>query len=425
MINYTELQSKLESNINLLEQLYGTNSEELLHQKQRYLNLTKHFENEHSISNYNIFSAPGRTEIGGNHTDHNHGLVLAAAINMDNIAVAAATTDMHIEITSKGYEKVCINLNNLEKNQEEQFSSKALVKGICKRFKELGYNIGGFKASIDGGVPKGSGLSSSASYEVLIGTILNNLFNQGNISPTVIAQTGQWAENNYFGKPCGLMDQLACAVGGLISIDFKNPSKPIINEIPFDWTQTPYHLIITDTGGDHANLNDDYAAIPKEMKEAASILNAEVLRESSLEELLKNAHTIRTQYGDRAFLRAFHFFNENKRVQKQTQALQTNNIKTFFEVINASGQSSFMYNQNIFSTNHVKEQGLSIGLALSEMVLQHEGAWRVHGGGIAGTIQAFVPETLLEKYINTLENTFQKGSCHKLFIRTVGGIVVF
>ncbi len=402
--------------------LYGSDVKANQVQVERYKNLlsdfSKVFEDEKGV----FFSSPGRTEIGGNHTDHNYGKVLAGSVNMDNIAFVAKADE--IAIYSKGFDKIHFSLEDLTIDEKAYFTSKSLVKGILARFKELGYQIGGFHAYIDGCVPKGSGLSSSASYEVLIGTILNSLYNNGNISALEIAQIGQWSENNYFGKPCGLMDQTACAVGGLVTIDFKDPKNPIVNSVPFDFMATGFSLIITDTGGNHADLNEDYAAIPREMKSVAQYFGKEVLREISLEKVLENAMEIRKKCGDRAFLRACHFFNENKRVDAQVKSLTNNNFTDFLQLIKESGFSSYMYNQNIFTPQNVQEQGISVGLVLSNEVLKNDGAWRVHGGGMAGTIQAFVPKEKVEQYIKTLENTFGKGSCHQLFIRPKGSVEV-
>lgn len=423
MGNLNTYSKKLDEDIpSFLTNLYGTNHTVKKEQTKRYKQLINHFTKTFKKDEGLFFSSPGRTEISGNHTDHNHGKVIAGAVNMDNIAIATPADD--VVIHSDGFDTVQFSIKDVALNKDAFFTSQALVKGILARCKELGYKIGGFYAYINGCVPKGSGLSSSASYEVLIGTIISHLYNKGNIPALEIAKIGQWAENNYFGKPCGLMDQTACAVGGLVSIDFKNPKNPVVTPVPFDFVSTNFSLIITDTGGSHANLNDDYAAIPKEMKSVAQFFNKEVLREISLNDLLENSQKIRKQCGDRAFLRAFHFFNENERVKHQVEALQNNDFTNFLRLINQSGFSSYMYNQNIFTPSCLQEQGVAVGLALSEMVLKHCGAWRVHGGGIAGTIQAFVPDNKVEEYITTLENTFGKGSCHQLFIRPKGSILV-
>jgi galactokinase len=400
--------------------LYGTNPAELARNAKRYTGLLAQFNASFGEKDPEFFTSPGRTEIGGNHTDHNWGRVLAGAVNLDNVCVAAKNNSNVIRILSEGYPKFEVDLSSLKPDKSEQFTSAALVRGICARFKELGYSIGGFDACIDGGVPKGSGLSSSASFEVLIGAILNQLFNNGKMDPIENAIIGQYSENNYFGKPCGLMDQTACAMGGLITIDFKDPSKPIVKKVNFDFVATGFALVITDTGGNHADLNEEYASLPTDMKAVAAELGAKVLRQVSLEQVLNIAPGIREKVGDRAILRAIHFLGDNQRVVDQVDALERNDFKAFLGMVVDSGFSSYMYNQNIFPVNNIREQGVSLALALSELVLKGEGAWRVHGGGFAGTIQAFVPQNLLDKYVTSLEHVYGKGSCHKLFIRHQG-----
>jgi galactokinase len=401
-------------------ELYGKDPSELARNAKRYTDLLSQFKAEFGSSDPEFYTSPGRTEIGGNHTDHNYGRVLAGAVNLDNVCVAAKNNTNIIRIVSEGYPKFEVDLSSLKPDINEQYTSAALVRGICSRFKELGFSIGGFDACIDGGVPKGSGLSSSASFEVLIGALLSQLFNNGKVDPIQNAIIGQYSENNYFGKPCGLMDQTACAMGGLITIDFEDPSKPVVKKVNFDFVATGFSLVITDTGGNHADLNDEYASLPTDMKAVASELGAKVLRQVSLEQVIDIAPRIREKVGDRALLRAIHFQGDNQRVVDQVAALERNDFKSFLGMVVDSGYSSYMYNQNIFPVSNVKEQGVSLALALSELVLKGEGAWRVHGGGFAGTIQAFVPQKLLGKYISTLEHIYGKGSCHNLFIRHQG-----
>jgi galactokinase len=401
-------------------ELYGNDRAELLSNGKRYLDLLNQFISEFGHDNAEYFTSPGRTEIGGNHTDHNWGRVLAGAVNLDNVCVAARNNTNIIRILSEGYPRFEVDLSILKPDKGEQYTSGALVRGICSRLKEEGFTIGGFDACIDGGVPKGSGLSSSASFEVLIGAVINSLFNDDKVDPIKIAIIGQYSENNYFGKPCGLMDQTACAMGGLITIDFEDPSKPVVKKVDFDFVATGFSLVITDTGGNHADLNDEYASLPKDMKAVAEELGAKVLRQVSLEQILDIAPKIREKVGDRAILRAIHFQKDNQRVVDQVEALERNDFKAFLNMVIDSGYSSYMYNQNIFSVNNIKEQGVSLALALSELVLKGRGAWRVHGGGFAGTIQAFVPQNMLDQYISTLEHFYGKGSCHKLFIRQQG-----
>ncbi len=403
-----------------LQKLYGNDEHSLDKQALRYEALLKTFQQQFGEAEVSLFSSPGRTEIGGNHTDHNHGRVLAGAVNLDMIAAAAPNGSQRIRITSLGYDPFEVDLEDLSICRTNFFTSASLVRGMSARFKELGYAIGGFNACIDGRVPKGSGLSSSASFEVLIGAILNNLFNNDRVSPAENARIGQWAENNFFGKPCGLMDQTACSVGGLITIDFEDPANAIVKAVNFDFMSTGFALIITDTGGNHADLNDEYASLPTDMKAVAAELGRSVLREVKLQEVIDIIPAIREKVGDRAILRAIHFQCDNQRVVDQVEALESNDFPAFLQYVVDSGYSSYMYNQNVYPVNNVHEQGVSLGLALSELVLKGKGAWRVHGGGFAGTIQAFVPENLVGTYIQTLEHVFGKGSCHKLFIRNEG-----
>jgi galactokinase len=408
----------------IFRELYGNDPGELSRNAKRYIDLLASFNKIFGESDPEFFTSPGRTEIGGNHTDHNFGRVLAGAVNLDNVCVAARNNSNIIRILSEGYPRFEVNLDTLEPVKSEQFTSAALVRGICSRFKEEGYIIGGFDACIDGGVPKGSGLSSSASFEVLIGAILNRLYNDGKVDPIRNAIIGQYSENNYFGKPCGLMDQTACSMGGLITIDFEDPSKPVVKKVNFDFVGTGFSLVITDTGGNHADLNEEYASLPVDMKAVAAELGAKVMRQVNLEQVLDITPKIREKVGDRAILRAIHFLGDNQRVVDQVNALERGDFDSFLKMVVESGYSSYMYNQNIFPVNNVREQGVSLALAMSELVLKGEGAWRVHGGGFAGTIQAFVPQHLLDRYVTTLEHVYGEGSCHKLFIRQQGADIV-
>jgi len=408
----------------LFQELYGANETVLKEQADRYAALMNEFKSVYGTDDVTLYSSPGRTEIGGNHTDHNYGRVLAGAVNLDNIAVAAKNGSTIIRIKSVGYPEFQVDLGSLEIDSSQFYTSSSLVKGICARMKEKGYEIGGFDACIEGRVPKGSGLSSSASFEVLIGAIVNHLFNDGKMSAVENAIIGQWSENNFFGKPCGLMDQTACSVGGLITIDFKDPSKPIVKEVDFDFVSTGYALVITDIGGGHDDpaSQAEYASLPTEMKSVAAELGAKVLREVTLEQIVDKIPEIRKKTGDRAILRAYHFQGDNQRVVEQVEALENNDFQAFLKMVVESGYSSYMYNQNIFDVVHKDEQVVSIALALSEMILKGKGAWRVHGGGFGGTIQAFVPQDLLDKYVETLEHVYGEGKCHKLFIRAKGSI---
>lgn len=403
-------------------ELYGKDAGILKEQAERYTGLMNDFKQTFGKDDVVLFSSPGRTEIGGNHTDHNHGRVLAGAVNLDNIAVVAANGTDIIRIKSSGYPEFQVDLNNLDIDRNAFYTSGSLVKGICAGMKNRGYRIGGFDACIEGRVPKGSGLSSSASFEVLVGAILNELYNDGKMPAVENAIIGQWAENNYFGKPCGLMDQTACSVGGLITIDFKDPANPVVKEVDFDFVSTGFSLVITDVGGGHDDpaSQAEYASLPTEMKSVAAELGAAVLRDVTLEQIVENIPEIRKKTGDRAILRAYHFQGDNQRVADQVEALENKDFTAFLKMVVESGYSSYMYNQNIFDVVHKDEQVVSLALALSEMVLKGKGAWRVHGGGFGGTIQAFVPQDVLGEYVKTLEHVYGKGSCHKLFIRAKG-----
>ena len=429
MSKINELVSKIGNGQNpLFHELYGTDSAVLKAEAERYIAQMEDFKVTFGTEDVELFSAPGRTEVGGNHTDHQYGRVLAGAVNLDNIAVAAPNGTNIVRIKSVGYPQFEADLSDLAIDESKFSTSESLVKGINARLKELGYNIGGFDVVIEGRVPEGSGLSSSASFEVLIGAIISHLFNDGKLDPVENAKIGQWAENNYFGKPCGLMDQTACSVGGFITIDFEDPTQPIVKALDFDFAETGYSLVITNTGGSHANLDGEYALLPGEMKSVAKELGHEVLRPLSMKQVVDSIPDIREKVGDRAILRSIHFQADNARVVDEVEALETNDFQKFLGLVIESGYSSYMYNQNIYAQTQenfdskMSEQGVSLGLALSELVLRGKGAWRVHGGGFAGTIQAFVPNDLLDQYISTLEHVFGKGNCHKLFIRSKGSI---
>ncbi|KAF0237764.1 MAG: hypothetical protein FD181_1629 [Prolixibacteraceae bacterium] len=428
MTKISSLTEKINNGNNpLFRELYGTDEVILRQQSVRYANLMSGFKEAYGTDDVQLFSSPGRTEIGGNHTDHNYGRVLAGAVNLDNIAAVAKNGTNIIRIKSAGYPEFQVELTDFKPKEEEFYTSTSLVKGIAAKMKANGYNVGGFNACIDGRVPKGSGLSSSASFEVLIGEIFNVLFNEGKMSAVENAIIGQWSENNYFGKPCGLMDQTACSVGGLITIDFKDPANPIVKEVDFDFVSTGFALVITDVGGGHddAASQAEYASLPTEMKSVAAVLGAKVLREVTLQQIVENIPAIRSKTGDRAILRAYHFQGDNQRVVEQVAALERNDFQAFLKMVVESGYSSYMYNQNIFDVVHKDEQVVSLALALSEMVLKSSGAWRVHGGGFGGTIQAFVPQDKLEEYVKTLEHVYGSGTCHKLFIRAKGAIKLY
>lgn len=406
-------------------EIYDNDEQVLTKQFQRYENLIEKYKKIFGKHELHFFSSPGRTEIGGNHTDHNHGRVLAASVNLDAIAVVAVNNENHIKMFSDGYpEPFYVDLHNLEIVKKEEGTTSALIRGIAARFKQLGFQVGGFNAYINSDVLPGSGLSSSASIEVLIGIIFNSLFNESKIPPETIAMIGQFSENHYFGKPCGLMDQMACAVGGIITIDFKEPQNPVVKNVNFDFNSQDFSLLVVDTGGTHADLTDDYASIPQEMKSVANYLNADVCRDLQLDDIFTNIKELRTKVGDRAILRFFHFAGDNARVLKQVEALESGNFNQFLQLVNDSGNSSFKWLQNIYSSKTVKEQGVSLALALSEKYLEkvQAGACRVHGGGFAGTIQVFLPNDSVEDYCELMESVFGKARILVLKIRPYGAL---
>ena len=372
----------------------------------------------------NIMSAPGRTEVCGNHTDHNNGKVLAASINLDAIAVVSKNDDNIIRVKSKGHKMNVVDLDDLVPNEANFGSSTTLVQGFAATIKNLGYAVAGFDACTTSDVMGGSGLSSSAAFEVLLGSILSYMFNDGKISPVEIAKVAQYSENVFFGKPCGLLDQMASSVGTFVTIDFKSTKDPVIKKIDFDFSKSGHSLCIVDTHGNHSDLTDDYAAVRAEMESVAQALGKNVLREVSYEEFFAALPELTGRVNDRAILRAIHFFNENKRVEKAVECLENNDFEGFKQVIIDSGRSSFMLNQNVYTPKNPTEQKLSLALAISKELLDGKGAWRVHGGGFAGTIQAFVPNDMLDEYKKTIEGVFGEGSCHVLIIRPVGGTQV-
>ena len=393
-------------------------------QKDRYINALNEYKKLFTEELDGIYSAPGRSEIGGNHTDHQHGETLAASINDDAIAMVKSTDKNVVNVLSVGYGMITIDLNDIDKKDSEEGTTIALIKGVINGVKDHGYNIGGFNAYITSNVLSGSGLSSSAAFETLIGTILSGLYNDMKIPAVEIAIIGQYAENYYFGKPCGLLDQTASSVGGLCHMDFINPKEPAVTKVDFDMESYGYSLCITDTKGSHADLTDDYAAVPKEMKEVASFFGKEVLIEVDEADVIKNAAAIREKYSDRAFLRVIHFYEENKRVNQEVEALKTGDIDTFLKTVNASGNSSYKYLQNVYTNHDVEHQNVSVALMLSELFLGNNGVARVHGGGFAGTIQAFVKNEAVADYKKKMDIVFGDGACNVLKIRKYGGMKV-
>ena len=371
-----------------------------------------------------VFSAPGRTEICGNHTDHQHGCVLAAAVDLETVATVQVNESNLIEIQSEGYPLVTVDLNDLTVREAEKNSTAALIRGVASAFVQRGAKLSGFCAEVRSTVLPGSGLSSSAAFEVLIGTILNELFFEKKLTAIEIAQIGQYAENVYFGKPCGLMDQMASSVGGMVYIDFEDPENPKVQKIDVDLATFGYGLCIIDTGADHADLTDEYAAIPGELAELCQCFNKKYLREIPKEEFVQKISEIRGKVTDRAILRAFHIYRENDRVRQLVEALRWDDIEAFLDLIKESGRSSWMYLQNITPAGAVQHQEVAVALALCETYLKGQGAFRVHGGGFAGTVQAFVPLDMLDSFKASIEEVLGENSCHVLNIRQQGGIRV-
>ena len=390
--------------------------------KQRYIEAVEEFEKLYGQrDNVRVFSAPGRTEIGGNHTDHQHGLVLAGSVNLDVIAVVAANDDGIVRIKSKGYNMDEIDTADLSINDAETGRAASLIRGVLAAFKQNGYNVGGFDAYTTSDVLKGSGLSSSAAFEVLVSNIVNGLYNDAKVDAVTIAKFSQFAEREYFGKPCGLLDQMASSVGGFTYADFNNPQNPIVEKIELDLSASNHTLCVIDTGGNHANLTDDYADITLECKAVSECLGVEFLRDANEDEFYKNIAQIRAKCGDRAVLRAMHFFAEDRRVLTQKSALRRGDFNTFFAAVKRSGESSYDLLQNVYSPKNPKEQAISLALALTKQFLNGRGAYRVHGGGFAGTIQCYIPNKMFKDYKNMIEAVFGENSCVPLFVRAVGG----
>lgn len=405
----------------LLASMYG--AEQLADQTSRYQALLEQYIANYGDGQVKLFSAPGRSEIGGNHTDHNYGKVLAASINLDTIAAAAATGDRTITIVSEGYEgKTVIDLNDLAVKAGEG-GTAALVRGIAAGFVEQGFAVGGFSAYVTSNVLSASGLSSSASFEMLVCTILSSFYNSSSLDAVTISKIGQYAENNYWNKPSGLLDQMACAYGGLITIDFENPEQPLISPISYNFPEQGHSLVIVNTGGNHADLTEDYAAVPNEMRAVARLLGASVCRQITPEDVYRNLSMIREQAGDRAVLRAMHFFAENHRVDEQVKALQSNEFDSFLALITESGNSSWKWLQNCYRDSDSHEQSITIALAITESYLKAigRGACRVHGGGFAGVILAILPNEAVSDYTALIDRTLDT-STFVIQIREQGAI---
>ena len=421
-----ELKKKIGENgySEIFTTLYG--KENLDAANARYIKAVDEFEKEFGEGrDLELFSVAGRSEISGNHTDHNYGKVIAASIDLDIISVASKRDDMQINIKSEGFPIDKVDVTDPRPDEKNFFKSNSIISGMARGFLNNGYSIGGYDAYTTSNVFKGSGLSSSAAFEDMVGNILNYFYNDGKVENPEIAKIAQYAENVFFGKPCGLMDQTACAVGGFVAIDFKDPKNPIIEKLDFDLTGAGYSLCIVNTGGNHADLNDDYASVPAEMKAIAAYFGKEVLREVCEDEIIAAIPALREKFGDRAIMRALHFKEENKRVTYQTEALRKNDLATFFKGVHESGSSSFKYLQNVYTTKNVSEQGLSLALCLAEKVLTgRNAAWRVHGGGFAGTIQAFIKNEDIADFTKVLDGAFGKGATTVLKVRPYGAIKI-
>lgn len=406
-----------------LAHLYCCSTDQTAQQAQRYVSVLDGLEQTFSGHTYaKLFSAPGRTEIGGNHTDHQHGRVLAGSVNIDMIAAVAVNEKAQLRVQSEGYDLCVIDLTDLAARKEEENTTMALLRGTCKAFADRGAVLSGLDIYISSNVPKGSGVSSSAAFEVLIGTILNEIFmGENKVSAIEIAQIGQWAENVYFGKPCGLMDQMASSVGNIITIDFADPAKPVVQPVNVDFAKAGLALCILDSGADHADLTDEYAAVPNECKAAAAVCGATVLRDVPFDTFLDKIPEIRHKHGDRAVLRAFHFYADNDRVPLQVSALQQGDFDTFLRLVTESGNSSWELLQNVIPAGYKTHQEVAVALAVAKEALHGKGAVRVHGGGFAGTIQAFVPVEMLDTFKSTVEAVLGAGKCHVLSIRPEGG----
>ena len=409
----------------LLAKLYGEDA--VAGNVARYQELLKGYEKAFGDSgDVLLFSSPGRTEISGNHTDHNHGKVLAGSINLDCVGVAAKNSSSHVHIVSETYNQdFTIDLNHLEPS-EKKAGTVDLVKGLLKGFEESGYSVGGFNAYITSNVISAAGVSSSASFEMLLCSMLNTFFNEGRMDTVAYAHIGKYSENNYWDKASGLLDQMACAVGGLITIDFVEPSAPAVEKIDFDFGSQNHSLIIVQTGKGHADLSADYSSVPIEMKKVAQFFGKEVLSQVTEEEVIGNLSEVRQFAGDRSVLRALHFFEENKRVEAEVSALKENRFGDFLANITASGNSSWKWLQNCFTNSNYQEQGITVTLALTELFIaeKQKGACRVHGGGFAGVIMAMLPNELVDEYIGYIEGCTGKGSAFRMGIRPYGAICV-
>ena len=413
-----------ENIVQLFSELYGNDEAVIKKQQNRYEKAIRSFsEFFPSREDIKIFSAPGRTEIGGNHTDHQRGVVLAGAVNLDTLAVVAFHNEGIVRVKSEGYMLAEIQVSDINANSKDD-GTTALVKGVMTKFKEKGVTVSGFDMYTTSDVICGGGISSSAAFETLIGTVINEQYNNGQASAFEIAQYGWFAENVFFGKSCGLLDQTVSSFGGLVTIDFKDTSAPAIEKIDFDFEKYGYTLCITDTKSSHENLTDDYVAIRKEMKQVADYFECEVLSEVNEKEFYNTLPNLRKFCSDRAIMRAMHFFAETKRAKEEAEALKEGDVERFLRLVNESGISSGNLLQNLYSNNTPTEQAIPLALAISKSILGNKGAVRVHGGGFAGTIQAFVPTDMVKEYKIEMERVYGDGSCHQMKIRPAGGTLI-
>ena len=400
-------------------------SSRLDYERARYISAIETFESLFGAGDVAVFSAPGRSEVCGNHTDHQHGIVLACSINRDAIAVASVRDDGLIRVKSGDGSLIEFSVDDVEIDESMYGTTVSLIKGVIKGIKDRGYNAGGFECYITSDVLIGAGLSSSAAFETVIGTVINSFYNDMQISAVEIAQIGQFAENVFFGKPCGLMDQMACSVGSLVFIDFEDPEKPVVESVELDLGKYGYSLAITDTKGSHSDLTADYAAVPEEMCAVAALFGCRFLREVSESDFLAHISVVRERCGDRAALRALHFYAENRRVKEAVDAIRGGDVTAFLDAVKRSGDSSFKYLQNVYTNHDVEHQNVSIALCVSDRILGGgNGVSRVHGGGFAGTVQAFVSDGVVDEYKMEMDRVFGVGSCNILKIRPCGGIRV-
>lgn len=406
-----------------LSYMYACEVQDTQKYADRYLEVIDEFEKTFgNAEELCLFSAPGRTEIGGNHTDHQHGCVLAGSVNLDVISAAKPNGTNQIRIQSKNYKMDIIDLDDWGIHEEQFDKAIALIRGVVKKFVDLGYPVQGFDAYTISNVLKGSGLSSSAAFEVLVGTIINGLYANNEVNPVEIAKFGQYAENVYFNKPSGLMDQMASSVGSVVSIDFNSTEEPVVEKVEFDLQKHKHALCIIDSGADHADLTDEYATIPADMKQIAGYFGKDYLREVDEKEFIASIKDIREKLNnDRAVLRAIHFFKDNQCAQDEVEALRNDDFEKFLALNRASGRSSYMYLQNVYASSMPKAQAVAVTLAMCEEILGDRGSFRVHGGGFAGTVQAFVPYDMLDEFKTRIEAVLGEGMCHVLSIRPVGG----